>query len=120
MKRIFETLYFRSTDFNISFLNRKADMNFTVNQCVTVEKADRIIQRVSLLLYLSKHISKMENKKDMFSSCTIYSTSSLIHSMNFKVNFFCEYQFRLQNYYTKKQFIYSISELCIKLTVIPQ
>uniref|UniRef100_A0A158Q8A2 DNA polymerase epsilon catalytic subunit n=1 Tax=Elaeophora elaphi TaxID=1147741 RepID=A0A158Q8A2_9BILA len=34
-----------SADDSVSFLNRKADMNFTVNQCIAVERADRIIQR---------------------------------------------------------------------------
>uniref|UniRef100_A0A8R1XQP9 DNA polymerase epsilon catalytic subunit n=1 Tax=Onchocerca volvulus TaxID=6282 RepID=A0A8R1XQP9_ONCVO len=34
-----------SADVNVSFLNRKVDMNFTVNQCVAIERADRIIQK---------------------------------------------------------------------------
>ncbi|VIO96069.1 DNA polymerase family B, exonuclease domain containing protein [Brugia malayi] len=34
-----------SSDVGVSFLNRKNDMNFIVSQCVTVERADRIIQR---------------------------------------------------------------------------
>ncbi|MCP9260431.1 DNA polymerase [Dirofilaria immitis] len=33
------------SDVNLSFLNRKADMNFIINQCVTIERADRIIQK---------------------------------------------------------------------------
>ncbi|VBB29888.1 unnamed protein product [Acanthocheilonema viteae] len=34
-----------SADVIVSFLNRKADMNFTVSQCVAVERGDRIIQK---------------------------------------------------------------------------
>lgn len=43
---LFFFLYFRPEDIRLSFLNRKADMRFTLSQCGTIERADRIVQKV--------------------------------------------------------------------------